>query len=113
MLDTLAELNQQRFEKTGDTEIETRIAQYETAFRMQSAVPELTDLSSESESTFELYGKDARRPGSFAANCLLARRLVERGVRFVQLYHRGWDQHYECRLTCVCNVVMSIKPVPR
>ena len=104
MLDTLAELNQQRFEKLGDTEIETRIAQYETAFRMQTAVPELTDLSRESESTFELYGKDARRPGSFAANCLLARRLVERGVRFVQLYHRGWDQHYDLpsdlRLQC-------------
>ncbi len=95
MLDTLAELNQQRLEKLGDTEIETRIAQYETAFRMQTAVPELTDLSRESESTFELYGKEARRPGSFAANCLLARRLVERGVRFVQLYHRGWDQHYD------------------
>ncbi len=104
MLDTLAELNQQRFEKLGDTEIETRIAQYETAFRMQTAVPELTDLSRESESTFELYGKEARRPGSFAANCLLARRLVERGVRFVQLYHRGWDQHYDLpsdlRLQC-------------
>ena len=104
MLDTLAELNQRRFEKLGDTEIETRIAQYETAFRMQTAVPELTDLSRESESTFELYGKEARRPGSFAANCLLARRLVERGVRFVQLYHRGWDQHYDLpsdlRLQC-------------
>ncbi len=104
MLDTLAELNQRRLEKLGDTEIETRIAQYETAFRMQTAVPELTDLSRESESTFELYGKDARRPGSFAANCLLARRLVERGVRFVQLYHRGWDQHYDLpsdlRLQC-------------
>ena len=103
-LDTLAELNQQRLDKTGDTEIETRIAQYETAFRMQTAVPELTDLTTESESTFELYGKDARRPGSFAANCLLARRLVERGVRFVQLYHRGWDQHYDLpsdlRLQC-------------
>ncbi|MBM3972249.1 MAG: DUF1501 domain-containing protein [Planctomycetes bacterium] len=104
MLDTLAELNQQRFEKTGDREIETRIAQYETAFRMQAAVPELTNLSGESESTFELYGQDARRAGSFAANCLLARRLVERGVRFVQLYHRGWDQHYDLpsdlRLQC-------------
>ncbi len=104
MLDTLAELNQRRLEKLGDTEIETRIAQYETAFRMQTAVPELTDLSRESESTFELYGKEARRPGSFAANCLLARRLVERGVRFVQLYHRGWDQHYDLpsdlRLQC-------------
>ena len=104
MLDTLAELNQRRFEKLGDTEIETRIAQYETAFRMQTAVPELTDFAGESHSTFELYGKDARRPGSFAANCLLARRLVERGVRFVQLYHRGWDQHYDLpsdlRLQC-------------
>ncbi len=103
-LDTLAELNQQRFEKLGDSEIETRIAQYETAFRMQTAVPNLTDLTTESESTFELYGKEARRPGSFAANCLLARRLVERGVRFVQLYHRGWDQHYDLpsdlRLQC-------------
>ena len=103
-LDTLAELNQQRFEKLGDSEIETRIAQYETAFRMQTAVPDLTDLTTESESTFELYGKEARRPGSFAANCLLARRLVERGVRFVQLYHRGWDQHYDLpsdlRLQC-------------
>lgn len=95
MLDTLAELNQRRLEQLGDSEIETRIAQYETAFRMQTAVPELTDLSRESAATFDLYGPDARRPGSFAANCLLARRLVERGVRFLQLYHRGWDQHYD------------------
>ena len=80
-------------QQTGDPEIATRIAQYEMAFRMQSSVPDLTDLSKEPESTFELYGDDARKPGTFAANCLLARRLVERGVRFVQLFHRGWDQH--------------------
>lgn len=104
MLDTLAELNRRRLELTGDSEIATRIAQYETAFRMQTAVPELTNLASESAATFELYGSEAKRPGSFAANCLLARRLVERGVRFVQLYHRGWDQHYDLpsdlRLQC-------------
>jgi uncharacterized protein (DUF1501 family) len=80
-------------EDSGDPEIATRTAQYEMAFRMQTSVPELTDLSKEPESTFKLYGEDARKPGTFAANCLLARRLTERGVRFVQLYHRGWDQH--------------------
>ena len=87
-----------------DPEIETRIAQYEMAFRMQSSVPELTDLSGESEATLDAYGPQARQPGSFAANCLLARRLAERGVRFIQLYHRGWDQHYnlpsDLRLQC-------------
>ncbi|MCC7425059.1 MAG: DUF1501 domain-containing protein [Planctomycetaceae bacterium] len=93
MLDSLARLNQRRLDATGDPEIATRIAQYEMAFRMQSSVPELTDLSQEPESTFDMYGPDARKPGTFAANCVLARRLVERGVRFVQLYHRGWDQH--------------------
>src|SRR5437870_6658430 len=77
----------------GDPEIETRIKQYEMAYRMQTSVPSLMDLGDEPESTFALYGPDARKPGSFAANCLLARRLVERGVRFVQLFHRGWDQH--------------------
>jgi hypothetical protein len=77
----------------GDPEIATRIAQYEMAFRMQSSVPELTDLSKEPEHTFELYGPDSRRPGTYAANCLLARRLAERGVRFIQLYHRAWDHH--------------------
>ena len=93
MLDDLAQLNALRQEVTGDPETTTRIAQYEMAFRMQSSVPELTDLTDEPESTFELYGPDARKPGTFAANCLLARRLAERGVRLVQLFHRGWDQH--------------------
>jgi len=92
-LSDLAKLNELRLEETQDPEIATRIAQYEMAFRMQSSVPELTDLSKEPESTFELYGPDARKPGTYAANCILARRLAERGVRFIQLFHRGWDQH--------------------
>jgi uncharacterized protein (DUF1501 family) len=92
-LDDLGELNRMRLEEYGDPEIATRIAQYEMAFRMQSSVPELADLSKEPESTFAMYGPDARKPGSYAANCILARRLAERGVRFIQLYHRGWDQH--------------------
>ena len=94
LLDTLGQLNGMQHEQSLDPEILTRIAQYEMAFRMQSSVPELTDLSGESEDTFKRYGEDARRPGTFAANCLLARRLAERGCRFIQLYHRGWDQHY-------------------
>jgi hypothetical protein len=94
MLSTLAELNEQQYADALDPEINTRIAQYEMAYRMQTSVPELTDLSTEPAETFELYGADARTPGTFAANCLLARRLAERGVRFIQLYHRGWDQHY-------------------
>jgi len=93
MLDGLARLNEQKLRETGDPEISTRIAQYEMSFRMQASVPELTDLSREPNHVFEMYGPDSRRPGSFAANCLLARRLAERGVRFVQLYHRGWDNH--------------------
>ena len=92
-LDTLNELNQMKLDEFGDPEIATRISQYEMAFRMQASVPELTDLSDEPDSTYELYGQDARKPGTFAANCLLARRLAERDVRFIQLYHRGWDQH--------------------
>ena len=92
-LDALAKLNQMKLEEFGDPEISTRIAQYEMAFRMQSSVPELTDLSGEPASVFKLYGEDARKPGTFAANCLQARRLAERGVRFIQLFHRGWDQH--------------------
>ena len=92
-LDALGSLNRMQYEEYGDPEIVTRIAQYEMAFRMQRSVPELTDLSSERESVFELYGEDARKPGTYAYNCLLARRLAERGVRFIQLYHRGWDQH--------------------
>jgi uncharacterized protein (DUF1501 family) len=93
MLDAVQALNRKKAAEAADPEIETRIAQYEMAFRMQASVPELTDLSKEPESTFELYGEEARRPGSYASHCLLARRLVERGVRFVQLYKRGWDQH--------------------
>ncbi len=93
MLDSLAEMNQLQFEKLGDPETRTRIAQYEMAFRMQSSAPELTDLSKEPESTWKVYGEDARTPGSFAQSCLMARRLAERGVRFVQIYHRGWDVH--------------------
>lgn len=93
MLDDLAQLNGLSLEKYGDPEIRTRIAQYEMAFRMQSSVPELTDLSDEPEYVFEEYGEASKKPGTYAANCLLARRLVERGVRFVQLFHRGWDQH--------------------
>ncbi|MBI4904849.1 MAG: DUF1501 domain-containing protein [Acidobacteria bacterium] len=92
-LDTLGKLNQTHLEDTGDPEVSTRIAQYEMAFRMQSSVPELTDLSKEPASTFALYGPDAKKPGTFAANCLLARRLAERGVRFIQLFHRDWDHH--------------------
>src|SRR5204862_1211480 len=76
-----------------EPDIAARTAQYEMTCRMQTSVPELTDLSKESESTFELYGPESRKPGTFAANCLLARRLAERGVRFIQLFHRGWDQH--------------------
>jgi len=93
MLDGIAKLNRLLAEKYADPEIETRVAQYEMAYRMQTSVPDLTDLSKEPESVFELYGPDSRKPGTYAANCLLARRLAERGVRFIQLYHRGWDQH--------------------
>jgi len=93
MLDSLAELNSMRAEEFGDPEIDTRIAQYEMAYRMQTSVPDLVDLSDEPDHIFDLYGPDARKPGTYAANCLLARRLAERDVRFVQLFHRGWDQH--------------------
>ena len=93
MLRTLGQLNRQKLEETGDPEVEARIAQYELAYRMQTSVPELADLSSEPKSTFDLYGPAAKRPGSYGYNCLLARRLAERGVRFIQLFHRGWDQH--------------------
>ncbi len=93
ILDDLSRLNEMRFEDTADPEIRTRIAQYELAYRMQTAVPELTDLSREPRHVLEMYGPEVNRPGSYAANCLLARRLAERGVRFIQLFHRGWDQH--------------------
>jgi hypothetical protein len=93
MLDELGELNRQKLARAGDPEIATRISQYEMAFRMQASVPDLTDLSKEPAKTVEAYGPDVKRPGSFAYNCLLARRLAERGVRFVQLFHMGWDHH--------------------
>jgi uncharacterized protein (DUF1501 family) len=92
-LDGLAALNRHLHERVGDPEIETRIEQYEMAFRMQSSVPDLADTSGEPDHVYALYGEEARKPGTFAANCLLARRLAERNVRFIQLYHRGWDHH--------------------
>lgn len=93
MLDRLSDLNRAAFQKELDPEIESRIAQYEMAFRMQTSVPEVTDLSKEPDEVFELYGQDAKKPGTYAANCLLARRLAQKGVRFIQLYHQGWDHH--------------------
>jgi len=103
-LDLVGELNEREAERSLDPEVRTRIAQAEMAYRMQMSVPELTDFSDETEETLELYGPEVRTPGSFAANCLLARRLAERGVRFIQLYMRGWDQHGnlpgEIRLQC-------------
>lgn len=93
MLDDLGALNQIRHGKIGDPEILTRISQYEMAYRMQTSAPELADLSDEPDYIFEMYGDDARRPGTYAYNCLMARRMAERGVRFTQLFHRGWDQH--------------------
>jgi len=92
-LDTLGELNQSKAAELGDPEISTRISQYEMAFQMQASVPELIDLSKESPSVVDSYGPDARKAGTFAYNCLMARRLAERGVRFIQLYHRDWDHH--------------------
>ena len=103
MLNGLSELNSMRYAQTGDPEIETRIKQYEMAYRMQASVPELTDLSDEPESTFEMYGPDSRRPGSYAANCILARRLAERGVRFIQLFHPDWDHHSRLRSWCTAR----------
>jgi uncharacterized protein (DUF1501 family) len=93
MLDSVAALNHQAEHDFGDPETNTRIAQYEMAYRMQASVPDLMDLSKESKETLDMYGPEAHKPGTFAANCLLARRLAERGVRFIQLFHRGWDQH--------------------
>ena len=103
-LDVLAAMNSKQAATQRDPEIDTRISQYEMAFRMQSSVPDLIDLHDESESTLEAYGGEARETGTFARHCLLARRMAERGVRFIQLYHRGWDQHYnlpsDLRLQC-------------
>jgi Protein of unknown function (DUF1501) len=92
-LDEIAALNQHQIEQLGDPEIQNRIAQYELAFRMQASVPDLTDLSNESDSVLASYGPEVRTPGTYAANCLLARRLAERDVRFIQLFHMGWDHH--------------------
>ena len=103
-LDVIGALNRKQLVTQHDPEIASRIAQYEMAFRMQSSVPDLLDLKDETAETLDAYGPQSRQPGSFAANCLLARRLAERGVRFIQLYHRGWDQHYnlpsDLRLQC-------------
>lgn len=106
-IEALGNLNREHHHVVGDPEIETRIAQYEMAARMQTSVPELVDLSQESEATYKLYGEQARKPGTFAANCLLARRLAERGVRFIQLYHRGWDHHGELpkKIEALCSDV--------
>ena len=93
MLDRLRELHELQLAGNPDAEIESRIAQYEMAFRMQASIPEVTDISGESEQVLKMYGDDVKKPGTFAANCLQARRLAERGVRFIQLYHPGWDQH--------------------
>jgi hypothetical protein len=93
MLDAVNEINRQTYQELGDPETNSRIAQYEMAYRMQSSVPELADLSKEPQSTWDLYGADAKEPGTFAYNCLMARRLAERGVRFTQIYKRGWDMH--------------------
>lgn len=93
MLDDLNAINQKRYEEVGDPEISTRISQYELAYRMQTSVPGLTDMEDESDRTFEAYGPESRKKGTYAHNCILARRLIERDVRFVQLFHMGWDQH--------------------
>lgn len=93
MLDDVAALNRLKFDEVQDPETQSRIDQYEMAFRMQAAVPELADFSKEPAKILERYGPEAKKPGTYAANCILARRLAERGVRFIQLYHRGWDQH--------------------
>lgn len=93
MLDYLGQLNQLKYEQAGDQEIQTRIAQYELAGQMQSSVPELIDYATETQSTLNSYGPDVRKQGTYAYNCLMARRLAERGVRFIQLFHQGWDQH--------------------
>jgi len=107
MLQGIAELNRQRFADVGDPEIETRISQYEMAGRMQLSVPELTDLKSEPQHVRELYGPEVDQPGSYARNCLLARRLAERNVRFIQLYHRDWDMHGDLggRMPKICQEV--------
>jgi hypothetical protein len=93
MLDHIAELNSKQLEEFGDPEISSRIAQYEMAYKMQTSVPDVVDISKEPDHIYQMYGSDSMQPGTFAANCLLARRLAEQDVRFIQLYHMGWDQH--------------------
>ena len=93
LLDDLAKLNEQHYAEFADPEIDTRITQYEMAYKMQASVPDLIDFTKESPETLDMYGPDVKRQGSFAYNCLMARRLVERGVRFVQFFHAGWDHH--------------------
>ncbi|MCO6045486.1 DUF1501 domain-containing protein [Aeoliella sp. ICT_H6.2] len=94
VLDSIAAFNQDHYEQYADPETSARIAQYEMAYRMQTSVPELTDISDEPDHVLDMYGPDVQKPGTFAASCLLARRMVERGVRFTQIFHRGWDQHF-------------------
>jgi hypothetical protein len=118
-LDSLRDLNELGGARAHDPETATRIAQYEMAFQMQASVPELTDMGQEPASTYRLYGEDARKPGTFAYNCLLARRMAERGVRFIQLYHRDWDHHgglpkglpKQCQLTdqASAGLVLDLK----
>jgi uncharacterized protein (DUF1501 family) len=107
MLDGLARLNASHHDKFGDPEIQARISQYEMAFRMQAEAPAVCDTSQEPEPIYQLYGEDSRTPGTFAANCIRARRLAESGVRFIQLFHRGWDQHGSLKagLTHQCKAV--------
>ena len=92
-LDRIQQLHELKLAQTSDPDLETRIAQYEMAYRMQASIPEVTNIDDESEATLKMYGDDVKTPGTFAANCLRARRLAERGVRFIQLYHSGWDHH--------------------
>ncbi|MCC9606196.1 DUF1501 domain-containing protein [Blastopirellula sp. JC732] len=110
MIDGLSTINRERYQQTLDPEIETRIEQYEMAFRMQASIPELNDLSDEPDETFELYGPDSRRPGSYAANCILARRMAERGVRFIQLFHPDWDHHSRLKSWCVSRCLDTDQP---
>lgn len=110
MIDGVSAMNRERYKKALDPEIETRIEQYEMAFRMQTSIPELNDLSDEPDEVFDLYGPDSRRPGSYAANCILARRLAERDVRFIQLFHPDWDHHSRLKSWCVSRCVDTDQP---
>jgi len=103
MIDAVGQVNQAKLDATNDPEIATRIGQYEMAYRMQTSVPGLMDLSDEPPETFDLYGPESRRPGSYAANCILARRMAERGVRFIQLFHPDWDHHSRLESWCVAR----------